>query len=383
MYKLLILLLLLPLIFVSCRKNEATTVQQPELGTITISQASYKLMAGDTVTVKPQFSSTTFSKRKFVWSVSPANVAAVTILADNSCTITGLTAGAAEVKIEAEDKSTSASINVLVSNLPVKTVLWVGTSIPQWCTYPVNACANLGLKVNNTSISSSGICLNLGVLNNVRDGLDLSETIDEKRARYQGKVSATLLETFYASSYERAILPYLSQADAIVFDHGFNDAFQINRDITSGINWSSTDRTTYIGAFNYLIKEVLKRKPSIRIVIGGYLENQSDYQVRVGKVICQMQQAIALHYNYALLDVWNYTGIKYSYVPNTASYIKDLNTRYGTAYNNFLTDAAGNITDFQVFCPDGIHPFSDLSGNSDRKLDAIYTDLLKKALVAN
>jgi len=197
MNRLLIFLLLLSLIFIGCRKNETITVQQQELGTVILNQSSYKLKAGDTVTIKPQFSSASFAKRKFVWSVSPANVAAVTVLADNSCTITGLTAGTAEVKIEAEDKTAAASVTVLVSNLPVKAVLWVGTSIPQWCTYPVNACTNLGLKVSNTSISSSGICLNSGVLNNLRDGLDLCETIDEKKARYQGKVSAAVLETYY------------------------------------------------------------------------------------------------------------------------------------------------------------------------------------------
>ncbi len=374
--------MLLTFIFISCRKTETAVVQE-ELGTITLNQASHQLKAGDTVIIKPQFSSANLAKRKFVWSVVPANVASVKMSADNSCVITGLTAGTANVKIETEDKSVSANLSVSVSYLPVKTVLWLGTSIPQWCTYPVNACNNLGLKCINTSISSSGICLNSGVLNNVRDGLDLCETIDEKRVRYQGKVSATVLESYYAASYERAIIPYLAHADAVIFDHGFNDAFQINRDVTSSIDWNSTDRSTYIGAFNYLIREILKRKPSVRIIIGGYLENQSDYPVRAGKVICQMQKSVSDHFNYALLDVWNYTGIKYNFIPNSATFIKDFNTRYGTGYTNFMTDAGGNITDFQVFCPDSIHPFSDLSGNSDRKLDAIYTDLLKKALVVN
>ena len=378
----LLVFLLIPLILISCRKSE-TVAAQEESGTITLTASSYNLTAGDTVVIKPQFSTAKFAKRTFVWSVTPANVASVIIWADNSCTITGLTAGTASVKIETEDKSVVASLSVSVNYLPVKTVLWVGTSIPQWCTYPINACNNLGLKCINTSISSSGVCLNFGVLNNVRDGLDLCETMEDKKARYQGKVSAAVLEAYYNSSYERAILPYLVQADAIVFDHGFNDAFQINRDITAGIEWNSTDRSTYVGAFSYLMKEILKRKPSIRIIIGGYLENQSDYQVRAGKVICQMQQAISSHFNYALLDVWSFTGIKYNYVPNSATYIREYNARYGTAYTNFITDASGNITDFQVFCPDGIHPFSDLSGNSDRKLDAIYTDLMKKAIAVN
>lgn len=382
MNKLLILWLLIPLLLTSCHKNETPAVQQ-ESGTITLNQASYQLKVGDTVIIKPQFSSANFARRRFLWSVAPDNVASVKMNADNSCTITGLTAGTASVKIETEDKSVSAGLSVSVSYLPVKTVLWVGTSIPQWCTYPVNACNNLGLKCINTSISSSGICLNSGVLNNVRDGLDLCETIDEKRVRYQGKASATVLESYYAASYERAIIPYLAQSDAIVFDHGFNDAFQVNRDVTSGIDWNSTDRSTYIGAFNYLIKEILKRKPSVRLIIGGYLENQSDYQVRAGKVICQIQQSVSSHFNYTLLDVWNYTGIKYNFIPNSATFIKDFNARYGTSYTNFMTDAGGNITDFQLFCPDSIHPFSDLSGNSDRKLDVIYTDLLKKALADN
>jgi len=360
-------------IMVSCRQNDAVPAS-----TISFKQSAFNLLAGDTVAIKPQFSDDAISKKKLTWSVTPANIAKIAVHADNSCTLTALISGKAEVQVVADDNLTRAILSISVSYPVVNTILWVGTSIPQGCTYAVNSCKALGYKCINNSIGSSGIRLHSGIINTGRDGRDLSETIAEKKARYKDYVSTATLEEYYNYSFERVILPYLDKVEVIVFDHGYND---INKDVLTGIDWTSLDRTTYIGAFNYLMKEILTRKPSMRVVIGGYFENQSNNPgQRSGKAICEMQEAIATHYNYALLDVWNFSGIKYAFVPNTSNYIKDFNAKYGTNYTNYIADVSGNITDFQIFCPDSVHPFTDFSGNSDRKLDAIYIDLLKKKL---
>ena len=36
-----------------------------------------------------------------------------------------------------------------------KRVLWIGTSIPAHCTYPKNACENLGMTCRNHAIGAS------------------------------------------------------------------------------------------------------------------------------------------------------------------------------------------------------------------------------------
>ena len=59
-------------------------------------------------------------------------------------------------------------------------ILWLGTSIPEGCLYPNNACSFLGYTCYNKSLGSSGITVGVGVLENDRDGRDLSESAAEK-----------------------------------------------------------------------------------------------------------------------------------------------------------------------------------------------------------
>jgi hypothetical protein len=367
-------------IIVSCRPDDNVKI---ETATVSFTQSEYNVLIGDSLVVNPVFSNEAVSKKKFNWSISNSKIATINIDADNSCTVTGISSGVVKVSIESEDHLIAANFSILVNHPAIHTVLWIGTSIPAGCTYPINSCENLGYKCINNSIGSSGICLNQGFLGNGRDGRDLSEKIAEKKARYKDYVSAKTLEDYYNMSYERVVLPYLDQVEVIVFDHGFNDRGPIESTIGANIDWNSLDRTTYIGAFNYLIKEILIRKPSMRIIIGGYFENLSDKTVRGGKVLCQMQETIANHYGYPLLDVWNYAGITYDFVPNTSNYIKSFNAKYGTNYENWIVDQDQNITYFQLFCPDTVHPSSDKTGSADLKLDDVYKNLLRKALSTN
>jgi hypothetical protein len=380
MKKILLVLLTISLVIISCTHEDNIHI---DTGKVSFLESEYNVFIGDSLVLKAVFSDDVVRKKKFNWKLSDSGIATIIINPDSSCTIIGISPGVTEIKIESEDHLYTATSKVTVKHPEINTILWIGTSIPGGCTYPVNSCKSLGYKCINNSIGSSGICLKNGVLGTGRDGRDLSETIEEKRVRYKDYVSAATLESYYDMSYERVILPYLDQVQVIVFDHGYNDGSQIAKDVAAGIDWNSLDRTTYIGAFNYIIKQILTRKPSMRIVIGGFYENKSEVNIRAGKVVCQMQDSVAHHYGYPLLDVWNYSGVTYDFVPNSANYLKDFNAKYGTNYEKYIVDADGNITNFQIFSPDAIHPFSDKTGTSDRKLDEVYGTLLRKVLASN
>lgn len=55
-------------------------------------------------------------------------------------------------------------------------------------------------------------------------------------------------------------------------------------------------------------------------------------------------------------------------VPGTEDYLKDFNQKYGTSYSkrNYFNEPNPNgyISKWQMYCPDGVHPHTDLTGNS-------------------
>lgn len=277
-----------------------------------------------------------------------------------------------------------------------KKILAVGTSITQGCSYVKNASEANGYFAYNKAIGSSGICLNSGILNNGRDGKDLSETIEEKVVRYGAVVDSITLERYKKYSWENVIKPYLDGTidvvDAIWFDHGYNDRDQIYAELDKigTIDWEISedqDRSTFSGAFKYLLYQIFKLKPDVQIIISGFLEAESDETIieidnsfKGGKGIKQMHEEIAKVYAFPLLRTWEYTGFNFYHIPNSKDYIANFNKTYGTSYEPRWTDEEGNITFFQYYNPDTIHPFKDLTGRANERLDKIFTKLLKDLL---
>lgn len=268
-----------------------------------------------------------------------------------------------------------------------KKILAVGTSITQGSTYVQNAADANGYIVYNKGIGSSGICLNTGILGNGRDGIDLSETIAEKEARYTASVTPEVLETYRNASWERVIKPYLDgtidTVDAIWFDHGYNDRNQIYSELANidSVNWElspSADRSKFSGAFIYLMYQIFLIKPDVKIIISGFLEGESDNSKRGGAGIKQMHERIAKIYGFPLMKVYDYTGFNFLHVPNSANFISDYNTAYGTSYGVFYPDSSGNVSFYQYYCPDSVHPYSDKQGITQPMLDKIYSKLLNK-----
>lgn len=266
-------------------------------------------------------------------------------------------------------------------------VLWLGTSIPEGSPYPQNACAFYGIKCYNKALGSSGIIKHSGYLGNGRDGRDLAETIAEKEARYRSKVidgtiTEATLTTWKGYGFETLMLPYIDgtidNCDIVVFDHGYNDRGNITTELpslaTADFAVDKTDgefdRSTYVGAFCFLVKKIWEINPNIKIFICSFYENISSPSVRSGKDVCEMQRAIANHFDFPYLDMASLNGFNYERIPNSADYISTFNARYGTSYSlvRYAGYTGNNITRQQFYCMDGLHPHTDKTGCSTEVL---------------
>lgn len=283
--------------------------------------------------------------------------------------------------------------SVLNATSDTPRVLWLGTSIPAGCTYPQYACEQNGVVCVNRAIGASVLCLPDMTKPVERwSGYALTMTKDEIDATFtpyvkNGTIKSKLLKDWKANNYEAIVARDVPTADIIIVDHGFNDRETLAREAQQdydAIDWAQRDRTTFIGAFGYLYDAIRKVNPTAKICIGGYFENNGTIgYTAAGRDIATVSEWIAKHYGLYLLDAWNYIDIPDGYMPNSAHYLDDLNREYKTDYKPVWTDDEGNITYFQKFCPDGVHPFTDPTGNSDRILNEVFNRLLRNLINDN
>lgn len=291
-------------------------------------------------------------------------------------------------------KKIVAILCVLTFTLPIKsidlenkTILWLGTSIPEGCTYPEYVCKTLGLTCINKALGASFLCMKpITPPFYYHTGLSLSTSSEEKGVLCQqyldkGELDDEFLSAWKEASYDKRIGGgILEDADIIIIDHGYNDGDILEEEIKqsySDIDWNSKDRTTFIGAFNYLYDIIKRNNPNAIVMIGGYFQNTCTFSyTKRGKYVSTICKWIADHYNIPLLDVWNYTNIPDGYIQNSENYLNELNEKYGTNYKKIFEDQNGNITHFQKFCPDGVHPFTDPTGESDKILNEIFYKLI-------
>lgn len=271
-------------------------------------------------------------------------------------------------------------------------LIWIGTSIPEGAKYPSEASKACRYNCLNKSLGSSMLRFTGVHPQTVEEwsGKCLTATVDELEALYRqdvtdGIITEERLNQWKSYSYENSIIPYIDgtddfQASAIVLDHGFNDRANIHTLMQnpSSIDWTSTDRSNFVGAFNYLYFNIIEANPFVKVIISGYF--QDIYDGYYSKDICDMQQLIAEKYDLPLMPTWKYSGINFEYVPGSSDYISNFNSTYETSYTKMNPDGNGNIPLFQFFCPDKVHPHSDKTGNCNRRLNAVYMKMLRDSL---
>lgn len=237
------------------------------------------------------------------------------------------------------------------------------------------------------------------------------------------------LNDFMDSSFETRILPYIdgtiADCNVVVIDHGFNDRSNIfgvcGQHVTSdkdsisvwgpgsgadGIEYPVTGgnagwywlthlsdgryydgfvymntlyavanglagndtggmRGEYFGAMAYIIAKIQQVNPRIRIIIGNYFSQ--DYGTAIGdgmnsfqtKYILEANQQIADYYGFPCVNVYKYTGLR----------------------NRTIKLPDGSfISDMYYFCPDGVHPASDTTGQSNKVIAGAYISTIRGAL---
>lgn len=319
-------------------------------------------------------------------------------------------------------------------------VLWIGTSIPagdiqfsnngttQSTTsdlgsnnYPKMVADALGFKLYNNARGASFVCFYPSsedgtsnwagkdwteYQNEVHKGYSLSASMAQVEAKFGPNglnIPEWLLNNFKSYSYESLIIPYIdgtiASCDTVILDHGYNDRHQILSEtswhisegeemvIGSGRDWllklqDPLDKTLtaesffqgcwwsdenaedtkkyYWKAMVFLCKKIWAVNPRIKIIIGNYFAYKSNIFAgeygndRLGEFICLANSGLANWLRCQCVDVHKYTGI----------------------YNRNL--AAGN--DYQLFCPDGVHPHSDSTGHSNKIIAGVYINAIRGTL---
>ena len=312
-------------------------------------------------------------------------------------------------------------------------VLWIGTSIPAGDiqhgdtgttnlgsnNYPKMVADALGFTLYNNARGSSFVCFYPSSEDGTAAwaGKDWSEYSSEVWKGYSLSASHAqidekfqplgvpewLINSFKRYSYESLIIPYIdgtiASCDTVVIDHGYNDRSVIINEASwhpgdgetqfaagSGRQWledlcdpldskmvsetyfqgkwcndeSVSSKKHYIAAMIFLVKKIWAVNPRIKIIIGNYFATKSNVfsaefgSDRLGEFVCLANTAIASWLRVNCVEVWKHTGI----------------------YNRNLP--AGN--DYQLFCPDGVHPHSDSTGHSNKIIAGVYINAIRGTL---
>ena len=312
-------------------------------------------------------------------------------------------------------------------------VLWIGTSIPAGDiqhgdngttslgsnNYPKMIADALGFTLYNNARGSSFVCFYPSSEDgtNAWAGKDWSEYSDQVWKGYSLSASHAqidekfgplgvpewLINSFKRYSYESLIIPYIdgtkASCDTVIIDHGYNDRSVIINEASwhpgegetqfkagSGRQWledlcdpldskmvsetyfqgkwwndeSVSSKKHYMSAMIFLAKKIWAVNPKIKIIIGNYFATKSNVfgaefgSDRLGEFVCLANTAIASWLRVNCVEVWKHTGI----------------------YNRNLP--AGN--DYQLFCPDGVHPHSDSTGHSNKIIAGVYINSIRGTL---
>lgn len=309
-------------------------------------------------------------------------------------------------------------------------VLWIGTSIPAGDiqhgdngttdlgsnNYPKMVADALGFTLYNNARGSSFVCFYPPEEDGTsawEDASDWSEysgqvwkgySLSASHAQIDEKfrplgVPEWLINSFKRYSYESLIIPYIdgtiANCTTVILDHGYNDRHAILNEsswhnssgetqfaIGSGWDWLYNLRDTrnsvsesffqgewnnqtgrknsYFGAMIYLVRKILEINPRINIIFGNYFAWKSPvFGAEYGNdnycnFLCAANEALASMFKRPLVNVYEYTGIR------------NININ--------------GKSDYSIFCPDGVHPHSDTTGESNRIIADIYVKELRGIL---
>ena len=276
-----------------------------------------------------------------------------------------------------------------------KKIVWFGTSIPAGVVnagdeggngaYPTRIGQIFNATVYNEAVGSS--CVRIGMHGSETQDdpygytgmpascclYSMSMTVAEKQAIINDwdtwKTKFQNVGTFdpttepdksYNCSYERKLNKYLTggsvgHVDLYVFDHGYNDAGNLN-----GSNYSDLkvvpnnlyDRTYFIGAMNFLIDLIKKDDFRASIVIISHYNDEGAFADLI-----DAQSYIANKWNIPFVNISNKIG-------------------FTTAMSVTIDGTTKTMRNWWM--PDGLHPASDTSGKALQHYAEVLAPLLEQ-----
>ena len=297
-----------------------------------------------------------------------------------------------------------------------KRIVWFGTSIPAGRaghigsqndnTYPKFVGKILGATVYNEAIGSS--CVHCKQPNRITDAnpygfIDnfeavsrcLGNTVEEMtwvcdhrkdEIWKSGQISDAdwasgwWREQILSYGYETKLDKYLTDdafPDLFVFDHGHNDGFNSKETEDSYYGeYGEYSMYTFRGAMNFLIRRILNYNPRAKIVIISEYANEAVENFQV-----YFQNKIAEDWNLQILKQYEKLGWTRNKTINVKGYWA---VDTSTGFYNWVSDVTSHeMTVFDAWVPDHIHPHSDLSNKALNKMaDEIATWLKNQVSVS-
>lgn len=271
-----------------------------------------------------------------------------------------------------------------------KTVLVLGTSIPEQAKYFDVAIAKLGGTCINNCKGSSPIRIakadgTINGLNWQTVAFALAHTTAEKQNLITNWATISLVLTgsdkptnlsaedqalILSCSYQVRLTPYLNGTnptpDLIIISHGYNDNFSTDTDTDYTTVPSTRDNRNYfLGAYNYILDHIYSFSPRQRIMIDGHYENTKVGNIRIS----QAQLNMAAIGELPIMKSWEETGWSQYVAPGSQPL-------WATLPYSLYAAAAGplaseDMTQQRLANPDGVHPHTDSTGRSQALLARI------------
>lgn len=121
-------------------------------------------------------------------------------------------------------------------------------------------------------------------------------------------------------------------------------------------------KLNYFVALMYLVQQIWKVNPKIKIIIGNYFSKDHGYDSMSSfktKYILEANKQFASLMGFQCVNPAEYTGLR---------------NRQVILSNGTVT------TDMLLFCPDGVHPASDTTGHSNKIIASAYINTLQGSL---
>jgi len=294
-------------------------------------------------------------------------------------------------------------------------LVWLGTSIPAGADYPSIVCSNVGAILVNLSQGSSHVKtqLDTSIKNYSGDWTaslsQLSETIAEKQfaidsfavirpllqnnpptvsamAADSGGIQTTIKNWSYEylikSYVDTADAAFISKADLIVFDHGYNDApdssvYTLAELINSRDSWrtgyadsvaASRNRKNYISAMNYILDKIYEKDPYQRILLIGHYYNYAN------QWLIPTQEELAEYWQIPICLVHKKMNFTDQKVTGSQAFWAISPWSLYTAGQNTGED----MTQENVYIPDRVHLHTDPNCRADSLVAKVITSFVKE-----